>query len=385
MGIGGIVIFAFIGIILLCVLISKITEQTKSLAQKEENLIERIQLEEKNQIKEYEKLNLQLQKEIDYNKKCIKDFDDIIEKKCNYYPQLSVIMADLQTLYYERSAEFLDSKHPPAHIEAQRIRELREQTKQLLAGKKLLEYKLAYIYELYPDINKIFDDGFDSTTAPEINEFTNDDKVRDYLSKEEYDRLNTTQRNQLALDRYVSNRKSKWQVGRDYEMYVGYKYSLKDYNIEYSGIIKKLEDMGRDLIAKKNEEILIIQCKNWAQDKIIHEKHIFQLYGTVVLYQINTLYKVKGIFITSTALSEKAKLVANYLNIEIIENYPLGQFPRIKCNINRQTQEKIYHLPFDQQYDKTVIEPKKGEFYAYTVEEAESQGFRRAFKHKGKK
>ncbi len=204
------------------------------------------------------------------------------------------------------------------------------------------------------------------------------------MSKEEYDKLNTTQRNQLALDRYVSNRKSKWQVGRDYEMYVGYKYSLKNYNIEYSGIIKKLEDMGRDLIATKDEEILIIQCKNWSQDKIIHEKHIFQLYGTVVLYQINTLYKVKGIFITSTALSEKAKLVANYLNIEVIENYSLGQFPRIKCNINRQTQEKIYHLPFDQKYDKTIIEPKKGEFYAYTVEEAESQGFRRAFKHKSK-
>ncbi len=138
MGIEGIIILTFIGIIVLCILISKITEQIQSITQKEKSLIERIQLEEKNQIEEYEKRNLQLQKEIDYNKKCIKDFDAIIEKKCNYYPQLSVIMADLQTLYYERSAEFLDSKHPPAHVEAQRIRELREQTKNFFLVKNCL-------------------------------------------------------------------------------------------------------------------------------------------------------------------------------------------------------------------------------------------------------
>jgi hypothetical protein len=42
--------------------------------------------------------------------------------------------------------------------------------------------------------------------------------------------------------------------------------------------------------------------------------------------------------------------------------------------------EKIYHLPFDQQYDRTKIRPGTGEKYAYTVAEAENDGFRRAWK-----
>ena len=55
----------------------------------------------------------------------------------------------------------------------------------------------------------------------------------------------------------------------------------------------------------------------------------------------------------------------------------------IKCNISPTTQERIYHLPFDQQYDKAVIGNVPGEFYADTVAEAEAAGFRRAFRWRG--
>lgn len=49
------------------------------------------------------------------------------------------------------------------------------------------------------------------------------DKVRDYISKEEYLKLDECQRGQLALERYVASfKKSKWQIGRDYELYCGY-------------------------------------------------------------------------------------------------------------------------------------------------------------------
>lgn len=60
----------------------------------------------------------------------------------------------------------------------------------------------------------------------------------------------------------------------------------------------------------------------------------------------------------------------------MVINY--SEFPRIKCNINGAS--KIYHLPFDQQYDRTEIK-NAGEFYAWTVKEAESKGFRRAMRH----
>jgi hypothetical protein len=37
-------------------------------------------------------------------------------------------------------------------------------------------------------------------------------------------------------------------------------------------------------------------------------------------------------------------------------------------------------LPFDQQYDTTVIEPERGESFVATVDEAEALGFRRAWR-----
>jgi hypothetical protein len=43
---------------------------------------------------------------------------------------------------------------------------------------------------------------------------------------------------------------------------------------------------------------------------------------------------------------------------------------------------KIYDLPFDQQYDRTLIE-YKDECYVETVAEAEKLGFRRAFRWRG--
>ena len=91
---------------------------------------------------------------------------------------------------------------------------------------------------------------------------------------------------------------------------------------------------------------------------------------------------VRGLLVTNTTLSDTARRFAKYLGIEVVENYSIGEFPRIKCNINADehgNETKIYHLPFDQQYDSCKID-KPGEFFAYTVEEAEAAGFRRAFK-----
>lgn len=129
---------------------------------------------------------------------------------------------------------------------------------------------------------------------------------------------------------------------------------------------------------------MIIQCKNWSREKKIHEKHIFQLYGTVVLAKLQyerSGYNVQGVFITTTELSQKAKEIAEYLNVSVMEKYTPGEYPRIKCNINQTTGEYIYHLPWDQQYDSVIIDKNKGECYAFTIEEAESKGFRHAKKY----
>ena len=81
----------------------------------------------------------------------------------------------------------------------------------------------------------------------------------------------------------------------------------------------------------------------------------------------------------SGSLAEKKK----ELNIELKEKMKMDkQYPCIKCNISVKG-EKIYHLPFDQQYDRTKITPKKGDLYVATVAEAEAAGFRRAKKWSG--
>jgi hypothetical protein len=37
-----------------------------------------------------------------------------------------------------------------------------------------------------------------------------------------------------------------WQIGRDFERYVGYRYESLGYDVEYMGIVKGLEDLGRE-------------------------------------------------------------------------------------------------------------------------------------------
>ena len=82
---------------------------------------------------------------------------------------------------------------------------------------------------------------------------------------------------------------------------------------------------------------------------------------------------------TNIKLSETALDFAKKLNVKII-NLQLTEFPRIKCNVNGTN--KIYHLPFDQKYDQTQIK-NRNEFYALTVEDAVSKGFRRALRYYG--
>ena len=83
-------------------------------------------------------------------------------------------------------------------------------------------------------------------------------------------------------------------------------------------------------------------------------------------------------------LSDTARQFAELLGVELVENKPLVRYPSVKCNVSRGTGERIYHLPFDQQYDRTIVEQEKNERYVDTVAEAEEFGYRRAFRWTGK-
>jgi hypothetical protein len=222
-----------------------------------------------------------------------------------------------------------------------------------------------------------------------MDDMNSDEEVLIYYDKEQHEQAI---RNTLITEAITEGRNIGIEEGSlNKQIEIAKNMFLKEIDIntisECTGLsieeIEKLEDMGRDLIVSRENVTYIIQCRNWSEHKEIHEKHVFQLFGTVSTFKIdNPMTNVRGIFVTSTRLSDMAKMIAEMLEITVMENIPLGEFPRIKCNINRGSNEKIYHLPFDQQYDSTVINTNEGECYAFTVKEAEEKGFRRAFKHK---
>jgi len=340
-------------------------------------------------------------------KKVEQDVNRIIEEKTKGFPWL----ADAIAQYYEfrdlKISEFLQQKLRPAISSSDRVREIAKEKrileKQFRITRNIIKYYEALFPWLPEFVGEELDELIEQVTSKEEKEDTQDDPVKLYLTKGEYQKLSTTERNQRALDRYWARKKSSWQIGRDYERYIGYMYESKGYSVYYQGIVEGLEDLGRDLIAKKRKEIEVIQCKYWAQYRTIHEKHICQLFGTTLKYWVENqrglreelkiqqdLFpaliqrkQIKGVFVTSTSLSETAREFAKELGIVVREQFPFQKYPSIKCNVSRRTGEKIYHLPFDQQYDRTIIEAERNECYVETVEEAEKLGFRRAFRWRG--
>ena len=367
-------------------------------------IAEKIQAPKKRLIKELKDANIinnNLNEETIELTKRITDLERCIEEKDATYrlledsntetiSKLTTLYSDFLTVQFQISSDVLERKKRPALKEALRIQELRKKTRSHIEQFRMMMYHYEKLFQVFPELAKYVED-FESIKSLEdvvsIETLTEEfDSVSFYLSKDEYRDLSENERNQLALDRYIGGQKSKWQIGRDYEMFCAWVYEKKGWNVNRFGIEKKLEDMGRDLIATKGDDHHIIQCKYWASHKKIHEKHITQLYGSAIEYGMDLPdnIKVTPIFMTNINLSETAVRFAKRLGVVIQSNLELQDFPRIKCNLNRDEygETKIYHLPFDQQYDNTKIN-KKGEMYAKTVSQAVRAGFRRAYRYYG--
>jgi len=407
------VVFIIILIVWLSSIISKANKYT-NLKPKLDGLNayeERLRAKEWDVVNERDKFSKDMQKaKMQWNERVRKDIEAIefiAKQKSTGFPWLANAYAEFYELKDLKDAEYLERKSHPAFKAAEKVRELSGKKRIAEYLYRLTKYQLIYYENLFPWLIEFKDENIDDAiikimerrNAVEIS--PEEDPVRIWLTSAEYQNLSTCKRNQLALDRYWKKPKTKWEIGRDYERYNGYLYESRGYKVLYFGILEGFSDLGRDLIAVKDNEILIVQCKYWSRNKMIHEKHVFQLYGTLIAYMIDNniqrplldqgkqlaLFKsstnITGYLVTSTILSERAKLFANALDIKFIENMPLDQYPCIKCNISRRTKEKIYHLPFDQQYDTTIIEKERGECYVVTVKEAEDAGFRRAFRWTG--
>lgn len=301
-------------------------------------------------------------------------------------PFLAKQFSDFMYINDLLDADYLENKPRPAFTAAEKVREIAKQKRVLQEQCKLQQYQLNLYETAFPwlaEFKEISSEDFQQLASVDTAPDSEYASLKKWLSPQEYQSLPSSERLQLALNRYAKRQKTNWQIGIEYERYVGYCYEKKGYKVRYFGATEGLEDMGRDLIVTQGKKLFVIQCKRWSTEKTIHEKHIFQLYGTTILQKLENPDKlVSGLFITTTTLSELAKSCADYLHIAVVDNYPLREYPLIKCNVSKNG-EKIYHLPFDQQYDRVIIDPNDGDFYASTVQEAESKGFRHAWRWSG--
>lgn len=310
--------------------------------------------------------------------------ENVINSTSQRYPWLATQISDLKYMNDEETATRLRTKSHPAYKAAEQVSKIAKEKRELIKQNKMLEYQMNFLLNTLPWLEEYIEitpeEARSVASQQEEKREESYERYRNWLSPNEYKILPTAKKYQLALDRYMKQPKSDWQAGINYERFVGYHYETDGYKVQYTGALMKFDDMGRDLIATKGKETLVIQCKRRRTGAVVHENTVFQTYGTAVLYQLeHPEQTVKAVVCTTTNLSDTAKRIADFLNVQCIENYSLGDYPMIKCNIAKSG-EKIYHLPFDQQYDRVQITGKKGARYVSTVSQAESLGFRRAFR-----
>lgn len=325
----------------------------------------------------HEEINLQREK-LENDTKIFKKL--VMETKQSH-PMLAAEIADAQHYLDMGVYGDLINKQRPALRAADELKKIASEKRTLVRENRSLQYQLDFYENLFPWLEEFKEVPSDEAIAYATGSYgTEYDAVRKWLSPEEYAKLENVEKYQIALDRWKNRKKEDWDVGIEYERYIGYRLECDGYKVTYLGATLGLKDMGRDLLAVKDGDTLVIQCKRWAKEKTIHEKHIFQLYGSTAVLSIeNPGVKYKGVFVTTATLSDTAKKCAEYCGISVVEGCPMNDYPLIKCNASK-TGERIYHLPFDQQYDKVVISKNKQSCYAWTTKEAESKGFRRAYR-----
>lgn len=327
----------------------------------------------------------------EYLKKCneLKErtlvFERLVSSKSQEFPWLAGLIADYEIELDKKIASELEYKKRPAVKAAEQVKEISRDKRRLKVEMQRYKNQLAFYESLFPWLED-FKELPPEQAIEELHLLDDEDEysvVKNYLSPEEYNKLSSAEKWQRALDNYNSRHKTNWHVGIEYERYIGYLCEQEGYKVRYTGVIEGLEDRGRDLIVTGRQgKTYVIQCKRWAKSKLIHEKHIMQLFGSVVVLELEERKNAIGVFVTTTALSDTARHFAEKLGIIVKENFEYKEYPLIKCHVTEK-QEGIYHLPFDQQYDRINMVDSRGSYYASTVEEAEANGFRHAYRWHG--
>ena len=216
--------------------------------------------------------------QLEEKRKQLEAAKDVVKKMAEErqigFPVLADAYDDFFKLQDQKLIDFLKYKDKSAIRAAEILAEYAKVRREALRNKRIAQYLVEYYESVCPFLIDLKEEVADITEedkkllAEYSDEELQDEAVR-YLTKEEYRQLSPAERNQLALDRFWKRPKSKWLIGRLYERYVGYLYETQGYNVEYQGIVKGLEDLGRDLICHKGSSVVVIQCKKCSHYKTI--------------------------------------------------------------------------------------------------------------------
>ena len=150
-----------------------------------------------------------------------------------------------------------------------------------------------------------------------------EEKKIEEITKERKRKIFEKNRKERAKKLYKEN----IQKGIEYEKYVARYFRARGYKVKEHGIQNGRKDKGIDIIAKKNNEILLIQCKNWKKDskrKIDHIR-IKEFIGNCTTFIEKNKNKIenkdyifKKLFITSNKILDKSAKRYMEENKEII-------------------------------------------------------------------
>ena len=188
--------------------------------------------EEKKLIAENERRNREFSKREEHFKKTISS-----TKPFNIVAKM---YSDWCTSVFDKEKSYLQYKSRPAYKAADVVSNLKVETRDALKKYKEMQYKYLFLLDAFPELKRYVDDEEalnHLSDYKDYNEFKSErDEVLDWISPNEYQKMSENERNQLALDRYKRAKKSDWQIGMQYEMYIGYWLWEKGYHVVQYGI-----------------------------------------------------------------------------------------------------------------------------------------------------
>jgi restriction system protein len=128
---------------------------------------------------------------------------------------------------------------------------------------------------------------------------------------------------------YALRMKEQKDKGLEFEKFVAGHFKLDGYEIVLNGIKRGKKDKGIDIVCTKDDELILIQCKNWKKDskyKIKHT-HLKEFIGNCTVYvNDNNLLekKTKLKFITSNYILDAS--AKNYLEENRILQHEIYNF-----------------------------------------------------------